>query len=66
MAVGHLTPMVSARPQPPPGIKLPVFPVACWTLGLMAFTQLLVAGLALATRFEESRQVRVVEKEVLK
>ena len=32
----------------------------------MAFTQLLVAGMALATRFEESRQVRVVEKEVLK
>lgn len=32
----------------------------------MAFTQLLVAGLALATRFEESRQVRVVEKQVLK
>jgi hypothetical protein len=30
----------------------------------MAFTQLLVAGMALATRFEESRQVRVVEKEV--
>ena len=32
----------------------------------MAFTQLLVAGMALATRFEETRQVRVVEKEVLK
>jgi hypothetical protein len=29
----------------------------------MAFVQLLVAGLALATRLEESRQVRVVEKE---
>jgi hypothetical protein len=43
-----------------------VFPVACWSLGLMAFIQLLVAGMALATRLEESRQVRVVEKEVLK
>ena len=32
----------------------------------MAFTQLLVAGMALATRFEESKTVRVVEKEVLK
>ena len=32
----------------------------------MAFTQLLVAGMALATRFEESRQVRVVEKVVVK
>jgi len=32
----------------------------------MAFCQLLIAGMALATRLEESRQVRVVEKEVLK
>ena len=58
--------MVSARPHPIPGTPLPVFPVACWALALMAFTQLLVAGLALATRFEDARQVRVVEKEVLK
>ncbi|MEI6177614.1 MAG: hypothetical protein WCS43_12035 [Verrucomicrobiota bacterium] len=46
--------------------NIPVFPVACWVLGLMAFTQLLVAGMAMATRLEDSRQVRVVEKEVLK
>jgi len=45
---------------------MPVFPVACWALALMAFTQLLVAGMALATRFEESKVVRVVEKEVMK
>ena len=32
----------------------------------MAFVQLLVAGMALATRLEDSRQVRIVEKEVLK
>ena len=32
----------------------------------MAFTQLLVAGMALATRLEESREVRVIEKEVPK
>jgi len=32
----------------------------------MAFVELLVAGMALATRFEESRAVRVVEKEVIK
>lgn len=43
-----------------------MFPVACWALGLMAFSQLLVAGMALATRFEESKVVRVVEKEVPK
>ncbi len=44
--------------------RLPVFPIACWLLGLVAFAQLLVAGLALAARLETSRQVRVVEKEV--
>lgn len=32
----------------------------------MAFVQLLIAGMALATRLEESREVRTVEKEVLK
>lgn len=47
-------------------MKVPVFPVACWSLGLMAFIQLLVAGMALATRLEDSRQVRVIEKEVVK
>jgi hypothetical protein len=58
--------MVAENPRTPPGKKLPVFPVACWLLGMMGFMQLLVAGLALAIRFEDSRQVRVVEKEVLK
>jgi hypothetical protein len=47
-------------------MRVPVFPIACWSLALMAFVQLLVAGMALAKRFEDSRQVRVVEKEVLK
>lgn len=32
----------------------------------MAFVQILVAGMAMATRLEESRVVRVVEKEILK
>lgn len=32
----------------------------------MAFCQLLIAAMALATRFEESRQTRVVEKEVIR
>jgi hypothetical protein len=48
------------------GFRAPVFVVACWFLGVMAFAQLLVAGMALATRFEESKVVRVVEKEVPK
>ncbi|MEI8037461.1 MAG: tetratricopeptide repeat protein [Verrucomicrobiota bacterium] len=43
-----------------------MFTVACWIMGLMALLQLLVAGLALATRFDQSRQIRVVEREVPK
>jgi hypothetical protein len=58
--------MASENPQPPAGTRLPVFPVACWLLGLMGFAELLVAGMALAMRLEESRQVRIVEKEVPK
>ncbi|MBC7980704.1 MAG: tetratricopeptide repeat protein [Armatimonadetes bacterium] len=41
-----------------------IFLMACCGLGLMAFSQLLIAGVALAVRFEEGQQVRVVEKEV--
>ncbi|MCU0776986.1 MAG: hypothetical protein MUF86_04885 [Akkermansiaceae bacterium] len=47
-------------------MKAPAFAAACWFLGMMAFAQLLIAGMALATRLEESREVRVVEKEVLR
>jgi tetratricopeptide (TPR) repeat protein len=43
-----------------------VFVLACSGLGLMAFSQLLVAGMALAVRFEEGQQVRIVEREVEK
>jgi len=53
----------SRRPDSHP---LPVFPIACWALGLMAFSQLLIAGMALAERFEHSRVVKIVEKEVPK
>lgn len=41
-----------------------VFVLACGGLGLIAFSQLLVAGMALAVRFEEGQQVRIVEREV--
>lgn len=44
----------------------PVFPIACWALGLVAFCQVWVAGLALAERFQAGQAVRVVEKEVIK
>lgn len=43
-----------------------VFMLACCGLGLMAFSQLLIAGMALAVRLEEGRQVKIVEKEVEK
>ncbi|MES2924041.1 MAG: hypothetical protein V4819_20985 [Verrucomicrobiota bacterium] len=49
-----------------PAARWPVFTISCWVLALMAFTQLLVAGMALATRFDESREVRTVIKEVSK
>ncbi|NQX00007.1 tetratricopeptide repeat protein [bacterium] len=58
--------MGSDKPYPPPAARLPVFAISCWALALMAMSQLLVAGLALATRFEESRVVRTVIKEVPK
>jgi len=66
MARAHRPPVISAKHASRPGFKAPVFVVSCWFLGLMAFVELLVAGMALATRLEESRVVRVVEKEVPK
>jgi hypothetical protein len=58
--------MILKKPRWLAGGRIPVFPITCWFLGLMALFQLLVAGMALATRLEESRVVRVIEKEVLK
>jgi len=43
-----------------------VFPIACWALGLVGFSELIVGGLALAARMEDSKQIRVIEKEVQK
>ncbi len=43
-----------------------VFQLSCWVLALLAFVELLSAGLALAARMESTRQVRVVEREVTK
>lgn len=53
---------LSAQPRPDP----PIFCISCWALALVAFAQLLISGLALATRFEDSREVRTVIKEVPK
>ncbi len=46
--------------------RIPVFPIACWVLGMTAFAEVIIGGLALARRLEDSRQVRVIEKEVPK
>ncbi|MGJ8633791.1 MAG: tetratricopeptide repeat protein [Luteolibacter sp.] len=43
-----------------------VFIAACCTLGLIACSQLIIAGLALAVRFDNGKQVRIVEREVEK
>ncbi|WP_411826450.1 tetratricopeptide repeat protein [Luteolibacter sp. AS25] len=43
-----------------------LFVIALSGLGLMGFSQLLIAGMALAVRLEESNQVRIVEREVEK
>lgn len=43
-----------------------VFAIACCTLGLIAFCQLLIAGMALAARLEDSAKIRIVEREVEK
>lgn len=61
-----LHPMALRTENAIPAGKLPIFPIACWVLGLAAFCQLLVAGMALSKRLEESRVVRIIEKEVPK
>lgn len=43
-----------------------IFVLSCWGLGLIAFLQLLIAGMALAARMEAGRQVKIVEREVEK
>ncbi len=62
----HLLPVVSKSPKPLTTRNAPVFAISCWVLALMAFVQLLVAGMAFATKLEESRRVRYIEKEVPK
>lgn len=42
------------------------FRLSCWVLGLVAFAQLVTAGVALAVRVEKAREVKIVEKPVPK
>lgn len=58
--------MNTKKPGTSGGNRLPVFTLSCWALGMMAFCQLLISGLALAQRFEDSKVVRTVVKEVPK
>ncbi|RYD58879.1 MAG: hypothetical protein EOP83_20695, partial [Verrucomicrobiaceae bacterium] len=39
-----------------------VFRLSCWVLALVAFCQLLTAGVALAVRVEKAQEVKYVEK----
>lgn len=43
-----------------------VFRLSCWALALVAFAQLLTAGVALAVRVERAQEVKIVEKVVPK
>jgi tetratricopeptide (TPR) repeat protein len=43
---------------------LSAFAISGWLLGLIIFAQLLIAGVALASRLEQSREVRYLEKVV--
>lgn len=56
--------MASEQTHPPTPARLPVFPIACWALGLTAFSQVMIAGVSLAKRLEESKQVHVIERDV--
>lgn len=47
------------RVDEPPNLP---FRLACWAIGLLAFAELVVGGVALAGRFEASRQVKVIER----
>jgi len=40
------------------------FRLSCWLLGVLAFAQIIVAGVALAMRMESTRTVKIVEKVV--
>ena len=56
--------MSGALANAPATPRIPVFPIACWALGLVAMGELIVAGMSLAARLEKSQQVRIVEKQV--
>lgn len=66
MPKSQLAAMGLLKSNTPTATRLPVFAISCWALSLMAFSQLLVSGMALAKRYEESQAERVVIKEVPK
>ncbi len=46
--------------------RLPVFAISCWLLGLMGFSQVLIAGMALSAKFDTSRGDKIVYRDVPK
>ena len=55
--------MAEAASQPRSGL---FFQLACWVIGLIAFIQILIGGVALALRVEAAQVVKVEEKIVTK
>lgn len=43
-----------------------IFAISCCGLGVVAFSQLLMAGMAIASRLESSQKIKIVEREVEK
>jgi hypothetical protein len=62
----HVESMIAENPLRESAIKLPVFAISCWILGMMAFTQLVIGGMALSQKWEVTRQVKSIEKEIPK
>jgi hypothetical protein len=58
--------MASVKPSSASAARPSTFAIACWVLSLIAFSQILIAAIALAAKFEDARQVRTVIKEVPK
>ncbi len=58
--------MESANPSSLSAARPPVFAISCWVLGLVGFSQLVIAGMALAIRFEDSKEIQTIIKEVPK
>ena len=57
-------PLPMGRQQIPAGPRVHVYHASCWVLALVAFSQLLLVGIALAVRENPAREPKVVERVV--